>query len=187
MEDRFRKQIQRKLATYSPRHLRESHTATAAVLISILDKRGEPHILLTRRTHEVATHKGQVSFPGGMREAVDFSLRETALRETHEEVGIPPDYVEVLGEFDQYMSVTNFLVTPFVGFLREGFTLAANPSEVDRILEVPLEFFRLSEPRRQYFYKPGKRGILYFYDYDGEVIWGLTARMIRDLLALVDE
>jgi len=161
--------------------------AEAAVLMTIFQRDGEPCFLLTQRTQEVATHKGQISFPGGLREDTDSSLRETALREMEEEVGIPADFVEVLGRFNQYMAVTNYRVTPFVAFLREGFSVSLNPREVERILEVPLRFFHQAKPTEEIHHRFGRAVTLYFYNYEGNVIWGLTAAMIKDLIEFLEE
>ena len=183
----LKKRIRKKLDSWSPRSLEESHSAEAAVLMTIFQRDGEPYFLLTQRTQEVATHKGQISFPGGVREDGDSSLRETGLREMAEEVGIPPDFVEILGRFNQYMAVTNYRVTPFVAFLREGFSVSLNPREVERILEVPLRFFYQAEPTEEIHQRFGRAVTLYFYDYEGDVIWGLTAAMIKDLIEFLEE
>ncbi len=172
---------------WSPRSLEDSHSAEAAVLMTIFQRDGEPYFFLTQRTQEVSTHKGQISFPGGLRENADSSLRETGLREMEEEVGIPADFVEVLGRFNQYMAVTNYRVTPFVAFLREGFSVSLNPREVERILEVPLRFFYQAEPTDEIHHRFGRAVTLYFYDYEGDVIWGLTAAMIKDLIEFLEE
>ena len=155
--------------------------------MAIFQRDGEPYFLLTQRTQEVATHKGQISFPGGLREDADSSLRETGLREMEEEVGIPADFVEVLGRFNQYTAAANFRVTPFVAFLREGFSVSLNPREVERILEVPLRFFYQTEPTKEIYHRLGRAGTLYFYNYEGDVIWGLTAAMIKDLIEFLEE
>src|SRR5262245_56549999 len=89
----------------------------AAVLVPFLEKEGETYLLFTRRTESVRDHKGQISFPGGARDPGDPSLRETALRETEEEIGVPRHAVEVLGELDDYVTVTNYMITPYVGII----------------------------------------------------------------------
>ena len=187
MRSDLKKRIRQKLENWSPRSLEEHHSAEAAVLMTIFQRDGEPYFLLTQRTQEVATHKGQISFPGGLREDTDSSLRETALREMEEEVGIPADFVEVLGRFNQYMAVTNYRVTPFVAFLREGFSVSLNPREVKRILEVPLRFFYQAKPTEEIHHRFGRPVTLYFYNYEGDVIWGLTAAMIKDLIEFLEE
>ena len=178
-------QISEKLSSFSLRRLEETLTEEAAVLIPIFI-RDKPFLLLTRRTQEVATHKGQISFPGGLREELDSSLRETSLRETEEEVGIPRTCVQILGRFHDYRSVTNFRVTAFVGFLKEGFPISINPNEVDCILKVPLDFFRKGAPKCEVRrHGKGERRV-YSYNYEGEIIWGLTASIIRDFVDMLD-
>ncbi|MEE8350002.1 MAG: CoA pyrophosphatase, partial [Acidobacteriota bacterium] len=100
MMDDLKQHIRKRLAESSPRILAKTYSAEAAVLISIFQREDEPCFLLTQRSQAVATHKGQISFPGGLRETRDSSLSETALRETREEVGISADWVEILGQCD---------------------------------------------------------------------------------------
>ena len=106
----------------------------------------------------------------------------TALRETEEEIGITVDWIEILGQFDEYRSKTNLLVAPFVGFLKEGFTVLKNSQEVEQIVEVPFDFFCRTTPREEIRQRHGKPKIIYFYGYESNVIWGLTAAIIRDLI-----
>ena len=177
-------QIKRKLSDYSLRNIERDDQEEAAVLIPIFG-REEPHLLLTRRTQEVSTHKGQISFPGGVREQLDKSLLETALRETEEEVGISPSCVEILGRFHDYLAVSDHCVTTFVGYLKTGFSAFPNPGEVERVLKVPLDFFLQVQPRCEVRQHRTYCRTVYFYDYNGEIIWGLTAQMIRDFLRIL--
>ena len=186
MIDEFKRDIGQRLADSSPRILADNCEAEAAVLISVFQREGEPCLLLTERTQEVATHKGQISFPGGRRDEQDSSLCATALRETEEEVGITADWVEIVGQFDEYRSKTNLRVRPFVGFLKEGFTVVPSPQEVARILEVPFDFFSQTTPREEVRQRLGRPVTLYFYEYESDVIWGLTAAIIRDLMRLLN-
>lgn len=181
-DDNFKNAIRQRLATLSPRIIAKNYTAEAAVLIPMFWREGEPHFLLTQRTQQVSTHKGQISFPGGSRDAIDSSLCSTALRETEEEIGITVDWIEILGQFDEYRSKTNLLVAPFVGFLKEGFTVLKNSQEVEQIVEVPFDFFCRTTPREEIRQRHGKPKIIYFYGYESHVIWGLTAAIIQDLI-----
>ena len=185
MNDDLKRDIRQRLSDSPPRILTKNYAGEAAVLICIFLREGEPYFLLTQRSQQVATHKGQISFPGGVRDQGDATLCETALRETEEEVGITADWVEILGQFDEYRSKTNLLVTPFVGFLREGFTVSPYPREVERILEIPLDFFSQATPREEARQRHGKEVTLYFYDYESDIVWGLTAAIIRDLMKLL--
>src|SRR5205809_6687603 len=110
----FYNKISQLLNSRTPRKLEQHHESRAAVLVPIFHREDDYFFLLTQRTHTVETHKGQISFPGGVAETQDEVLSETALRETWEEIGLASDKVEVLGEFDEYLSVTGLIVTAFV-------------------------------------------------------------------------
>ena len=187
MIQELKQRVRDKLAVCELRSVQEVYGADAAVLIPILERHREAHFLLTLRTDQVATHKGQVSFPGGVREKVDSSLEQTAIRETEEEVGITSSYVEIVGRFHEYLAVTRYRVTPFVAVLNGGFLINPNPREVARVLEVPFRFFLETEPEVQVQRRLGRNMAVYFYDYEGVSIWGLTARMIKDFVELLDQ
>ncbi len=162
---------------------RYSYKGEAAVLMPLVERHSGLHLLLTQRSHSVATHKGQVSFPGGYREGGE-PLQETALRETEEEVGIARGNVQLIGPFHDYISVTEALVRPFVGRLTGDWTLTVNSDEVAEAFEVPLDFFFESDPHvesRQHF---GSSVSIYYWDWQGTSVWGLTAAMIKDFLDL---
>ena len=181
----LRNQIREELSSLSLRRVPTRYSREAAVLILIFEQDGEPCFLLTLRTDEVETHKGQISFPGGMRDGSE-PLVATALRETFEEVGIEESRIEVLGQFHEYLSHTGYCVTPFVGFLSTPFTTVPQPREVAEVLHVTLRVFldagRLRVERRL---RMGKTMEVYFYSYERHQIWGLTAGMIKDFLEQV--
>jgi 8-oxo-dGTP pyrophosphatase MutT (NUDIX family) len=153
----------------------------------IFDQDGDHFVLLTQRTHTVETHKGQISFPGGIVEAHDDTLSKTALRETWEEIGLAPERITILGEFDEYLSVTDLIVTPFAARVHVPFELNPNPKEVEEVLEVPLNLFRGdSNLRIEIRRRLDRDWPVYFYNFQGREVWGLTARVIRDFLRLVD-
>ncbi len=170
------------LAALKPRKLTNGFTREAAVLMPIFEWQHEYHFLLTRRTEEVQTHKGQISFPGGMREGNE-TLIETALRETFEEVGIEESRIETLGRFHDYISINNYRVTPFAGFINGPFTTVPQVHEVAEVLQVPFRIF--SDPARlrieRRIIKDGEENV-YFYSYGSHEIWGLTARIITDFM-----
>jgi 8-oxo-dGTP pyrophosphatase MutT (NUDIX family) len=170
------------LATLKPRTLTDGFSRQAAVLMPVFEWEHEDHFLLTRRTEEVQTHKGQISFPGGMREG-DESLAQTALRETYEEVGIEENQIEILGRYHDYMSITGFRVTPFAGFIHRPFTTRPQIREVAEILQVPIRIFM--DPSRLRIEKSGDmypEREVYFYSYGTNEIWGLTALIIKNFL-----
>lgn len=154
----------------------------AAVLMGLVERGGELCFLLTRRSESVATHKGQISFPGGVREPGDPNLQETALRETAEEIGVARGQVETLGEFHDYEAVTGHQVRVVVGLVTPSAEYSPHPVEVAYVLEVPIRFFMDNPPRTEFRMVRGHPCEVYFWDFDGEVIWGLTARMIKDFI-----
>jgi 8-oxo-dGTP pyrophosphatase MutT (NUDIX family) len=173
------------LAALEPRRLSNGFTREAAVLMPLMKWENQYHFLLTRRTEEVQTHKGQISFPGGMRENGE-TLANTALRETFEEVGIHPDRVEILGRFHDYISVTRYRVTPFAGFVRRPFAIRPQATEVAEVLRVPFNTFldrsRLRTEKRVVL---GREEDVYYYSHGNHEVWGLTARIIKDFIEIL--
>jgi 8-oxo-dGTP pyrophosphatase MutT (NUDIX family) len=155
--------------------------AQAAVLIPLMQRPEGLSLLLTKRTHNVRYHKGQISFPGGARHGAE-SLERTALRETFEEICIEPEQVRLIGRFHEYASSSNFRVTPFVALVGPDARPRVCSQEVDYLLEIPLQFFFEQAPETRVMERRGRSGAVYFYDHDGEVIWGLTARMIKEFV-----
>jgi len=181
----LKEQISQRLTKCRRRVLEEEYLGEAAVLIPVMMHEGGPHLLLTLRSDKVATHKGQISFPGGLREEVDATLLQTALRETEEEIGVSGNDVEILGSFHDFMAVTRYRVTPFVGVLKQDLKISLNPREVKSILEVPLDFFQKHRPREELHRRLGREMTVYFYEYQGISIWGLTAAMIKEFVELL--
>ena len=155
----------------------------AAVLIPILD-RGEPYLLFAKRTEQVSHHRGQISFPGGRVASSDGSFLDAALREAWEEIGLPPGAVEPLGILDdQETYATNFVITPWVGLVREPVVWRPDGGEIEKVIEVP--FVALAESgafRVEYWERDGTTRPVWFFDYQGETIWGATARILRGYL-----
>ncbi len=152
----------------------------AAVLLPII-LRDKPTILFTQRTTNLARHSGQVSFPGGRSEASDLSPLETALRETREETGIDASFVSVAGYLPRYRTGTGFDISPVVGILSEGFTLAPDPNEVAEAFEAPLSFFLdPANRRRETRIWGGRERSFYVFTPQGRTIWGATAAILVD-------
>ncbi len=155
----------------------------AAVLVPLLDIEGGVEVLLTRRTAEVDTHKGQISFPGGMVEDTDADEEHAALREAEEELGLRPSSVTTIGVLDDHATPTGFVITPVVGVVKGVPGLIPNPREVAEVLRVPLAFFADgTKARREQREFRGRMHDVWFYDTGTHVIWGATAAMIRSLL-----
>ncbi len=155
---------------------------SAAVLVPLLTYKDEVTVLLTERSQHLPSHAGQVSFPGGRVDAADASPVDTALRETHEEVGITPEFISPIGALDTYETGTGFCILPIVGTLAPGYTLTPEPAEVEEVFEVPLSFLmnpKNHERHRAYF--KGAAREYFAMPYDGHYIWGATAGMIVNL------
>jgi 8-oxo-dGTP pyrophosphatase MutT (NUDIX family) len=176
--------IQKCLASLKPRNLADGFIREAAVLMPVMKWEDEDCFLLTRRTEEVQTHKGQISFPGGMREGKE-ELVNTALRETYEEVGIEDNRVEVLGRFHDYISIHQFRVVPFAGFLHEPFVIRPQVTEVAEVLKVPFSIF-MDPARLRVEYSTDRNEDVYYYSYGKHEIWGLTARIIKDFMDILN-
>ena len=174
------------LAGRPRRELDDPGLICAAVLIPLLCKEGEWHVAVTQRTETVGHHKGQISFPGGACEAGDADVLDTALRETWEEIGVPQEAVEVLGALDDFRTITDFVVTPFVGVIPHPFDYVPNSGEVAAVVEVPLSFLldpaNLRVEQREVW---GQIIDVLFWDYGPYTIWGATARMLKNLLDLL--
>jgi 8-oxo-dGTP pyrophosphatase MutT (NUDIX family) len=182
------KRLSSQLQSRNPRRIVVDHSGRAAVLMPILPHGEEFCFLLTQRTHKVETHKGQISFPGGIQEDSDSNLLQTALRETWEELGLGSESIRLLGEFDEYLSITGLIVTPFAAYVGGPLNLVPNPDEVDEILRVPFSVFQDSRTLRiETRERLGVERKVYFYDFQGKEVWGLTAQIIRDFLSLVDQ
>ena len=162
-----------------------SNLTPAAVLIPLYRDGREWFVLLTLRTDRVENHKGQVSFPGGAADKTDKTPVDTALRETFEETGIPPQKVQILGQMPPLVSSSGFLIYPVIGKIHWPIALTPAENEVKRIFSVPLKW--LAEPEnkeeRLYTRQNGTQEMVIFYKpYDGEIVWGITARIISDFL-----
>jgi 8-oxo-dGTP pyrophosphatase MutT (NUDIX family) len=156
-------------------------TKPAAVLVPIID-RSEPTVLFTVRTQELASHAGQVAFPGGKIDPADESPVAAALREAREEIGIAPGLIEPLGYLDLYLTFSGFRILPTVARVQRDFLLALNPREVTEIFEVPLGFLMTPAnlQRRSREWKGISREY-YAIPFGDRYIWGITAGIVRNL------
>lgn len=157
----------------------------AAVMVPLLEP-DEPTLLFTRRTELVRDHKGEISFPGGVRHADDPDLVTTALRETEEELGIGRDEFEVVGTLPPVQTfVSGYVIAPFVGLLRGRPELRPSPLEIDEVLE--LEVAGLAAAEREVESLGGPPGLptMYVYEMDGQTVWGATGRIVHGLLEVL--
>jgi len=173
--------IRKRLIDFEPKSF-ASNQPQASVLIALTDH-DDPEVVLTKRSSNLSTHGGEIAFPGGKHDETDPDLLFTALREAHEEVGLAPELVEVVGPLGQVLSKHGLQVTPYVGFIPRTAELVANPGELDEVFSVPLSFF-LEDQRYstdEILFK-GKTLYVPAWEYEGHVIWGLTAYMLVELL-----
>ena len=180
----LREQLREALAVYEPGRSDRRGAKPAAVLLLLYERDDGVHCLFQQRSQRVEHHKGQISFPGGARDAGDASAAATALRETHEEVGVAPADVDLLGELDEIWTVSDFRVRPFVGWLRDWpYPFRYAPREVEALLEVPVA--HLADPAsfaddvREI---DGRRVALPSYRWGEHLIWGATARILTNFL-----
>lgn len=152
----------------------------AAVLLPLFERAAGITLLLALRTQHLHHHPGQISLPGGIIEASDADPVAAALRETHEEVGIPPERVEVIGQMESIPTRTGFRIAPVVGFVASDVQLTLDPFEVERVLEVPLDFLMNEKNyKRETRTFDGVGPISYYaLDFQGQIIWGATAQII---------
>lgn len=156
----------------------------AAVLVLFVYRGGVPGLVFAKKSDDVPHHRGQFSFPGGVVRESDGSVIETALREAHEEIGLDPAAVEVLGLFDDTpTTVTNFVVTPVLGLARTPPALRPDGREIERVLEIPLG--HLLDPgcfHEERWERGGVTRPVVFFRYGADLVWGTTGRILRDVL-----
>ncbi len=165
-------------------HITAASRVPAAVILPIYYKQGQYYILFTKRTETVKEHKGEISFPGGAYQEGDGTLVNTALRECTEEIGLMADEIEVLGELDDTVTVTSgYIVSPFVGFIPWPQAFKVDPREAEEIIEVPISaLLDKGCLREETKIIDGEAVTLYFYHYQGRVIWGTTAGILSQFL-----
>jgi 8-oxo-dGTP pyrophosphatase MutT (NUDIX family) len=172
-----KQRIERVLRHRKKERITGANLKASAVLIPLFYSQGGYHILFTERSDDVVFHKGQVCFPGGTQEPSDSSLLQTALRESEEEIGLEAKDIEILGELDDMRTfVTNYVISPFVAFIPPPHSLKTNGREVKGAFSVPLSFLMDEANFKQDSYA---------YEYEGHIIWGATARILRQFVGLL--
>ena len=180
--------ISKVLHSYIPRALEAGPFKPAAVLVPVQERRNGDYLVFTKRADMLSSHRGHVAFPGGRIEPHDSGPLAAALRETHEEIGIDPCHVRVLGQLDQVTAGSNYLVSPFVGQIPFPCDFRLNLAETEAVFSVPItallnpRCLRV-EPRSYPAHRKGEP--IYHFYYDGWDIWGATARIVKQLLELV--
>jgi len=180
------RRLKQALSQRQKQHIVDASRVSAAVLVPIYYKQGDYYLLFIKRTEWVKEHKGQISFPGGGYEKRDGALLNTALRESAEEIGLEPDAVEVLGELDDFVtSTSNYIISPFVALIPWPYQFEINEHETEELIEVPISaLLDKSCLRRGTERIDGEMATSYFYHYQGRIIWGATARLLNQFLAI---
>lgn len=181
----FFDRLKQKLGTFEPRQFQLDRPQAAVLVPILLDP--EPAILLTVRAAHLNSHPGQVSFPGGMSEAHDKTMADTALRETEEEIAMDRGEFSIVGELSTAFSKDGVQVYPIVGVAQSHQTAVASPDEIAEIFTVPWQFFLDNEPELKPIARHGMSFKVPHYHYRGHHIWGLTAMILLELFNVVEE
>lgn len=171
--------------------LLENGTLTcAAVLMPLAWREDEWHLVFTRRTNDVEHHKGQVSFPGGGCDAQDATSEQTALREAYEEIGLEPGDVRLLGRLNEMVTITRFRVTPVMGIIPWPYDFRLSAVEVERVFSIPLTWLAQPVNWEEHNFTahgaPRSFPVISYHPYDGEILWGASARMTQDFLKVLE-
>ena len=180
----MKQKLRQFLSQRQKQHIVDASRVPAGVLLPVYCKQGQYCILFTRRTDNVKEHKGQISFPGGAYQEGDGRLVNTALRECAEEIGLVAEEVEILGELDDTISITsNYIISPFVAFIPWPYQFKVNREEIEELVEVPISVLlnRGNLPQETKIID-GRVITSYFYHYQGEIIWGATAKILNQFL-----
>ncbi len=182
----FIDQVRSILHNRQRRTIEQPPFARAAVLVPLFEKGEACHMIFTKRSDNVRYHKGEISFPGGVFDERDGQLQRTALRESFEEIGLKEDDVQIIGALDDIITTTQFIVTPFVGLFPYPYPFKLSRVEIAELIEVPLSALLEEDcfSEREIIRETG-REIVNAYQYGNHVIWGATARILKQFLDLV--
>ncbi|MEM6985187.1 MAG: CoA pyrophosphatase [Pseudomonadota bacterium] len=174
------------MSSRMPHRTQPSHSAAPAAVLIVLKREADAwHVLFIRRsTRDDDRHSGQVAFPGGRVEEGDRNLTDTALREAEEEIGLPREKLSVIAQLPDSDTSTGFVVTPVVAILRSEFEPVLQKAEVARLFSMPLDWLRNPDNHWSRLWR--NRPVVYFKDYDGENLWGATARMTITLVDSIE-
>lgn len=158
---------------------------SAAVLIPLTYFQNEWHILFTRRTDKVESHKGQVSFPGGASDEGETD-EQTALRETEEEIGVHADHIKVIGKLSRMITISKYQVSPVAGVIPFPYAFKIQNAEVARVFTIPLLWLAQKNNYWEFTLHDPHRSVIAYHPYDGELLWGATARMTVNFLKVIE-
>lgn len=184
--ENLEKRVRIILGTRKSKQIQEDYLTPAAILFPLFKKDKGHHVLFTKRTETVKHHKGEISFPGGVYDHEDETLERTALRESFEEIGLREKDIEILGRLDDVETITRYVIRPFVGIFPYPYPFAVNRHEIEETLEVPLKSLleRDRFEEKKIFLDGGERTI-FTYRYGNHLIWGATAKILKQFLDLI--
>lgn len=159
---------------------------TASVFVPLIMTETGWHILYTKRTETLMHHRGQISFPGGMAEEDDRNAMATALRETEEELGVDSSTIQLLGRMQNFVTIHKMVIHPFVGILAWPQKVNFSKDEVSKVFSIPVQWLMNPENYVEREYN-GHPDVVFYDPYDGEILWGITARITKDFLDMVME
>jgi 8-oxo-dGTP pyrophosphatase MutT (NUDIX family) len=185
-EKDFINQIRELLFSRKRRVIEHPPFSHAAVLVPLFRKGEDCHLLFTKRSEQVKYHKGEISFPGGVVDEEDAELERTALREAFEEIGLKGEDVQIIGVLDDIVTITEFIVTPIVGLFPYPYPFKVSEVEISELIEVPLASL-LDEDcfSEREIFRGDRKEVVYAYQYGNHVIWGATARILKQFLDLI--
>ncbi len=180
----IKERVRKVLSDRKRKAIKTDRCTRAAVLVPLFEKGGLPYVLFTKRTEKVKHHKGQISFPGGVVDEGDEDMEATALRETFEEIGLHRENVEILGKLDDAFTISSgYLITPVVAEIAYPHPFPINEEEIEELIEVPLEAFLDQDRWTEEMYPDGEKNLPgYRFEYEGWIIWGATASIMRQFL-----
>jgi 8-oxo-dGTP pyrophosphatase MutT (NUDIX family) len=185
-EKDFIDQIRNTLSSRQRRVIEHPPFSHAAVLIPLFKKGEDCHLLFTKRSDQVKYHKGEISFPGGVVDEEDLELISTAIREAFEEIGLRESDIQIIGVLDDIVTITEFIVTPIIGLFPYPYPFEVSEMEIAELIEVPLSSL-LDEDcfSEREIFRGGQKEIVYAYQYGKHMIWGATARILKQFLDLI--
>ncbi|HOV91062.1 MAG TPA: CoA pyrophosphatase [Syntrophorhabdaceae bacterium] len=179
--------IKEKLKNYEGKKIESPHFMCAGVIIPIFEDKGEVFIVLTKRSDKVSFHKNEVSFPGGMCEDDDGDTMITALRECCEEIGVKRHDIEIIGRLDDMITMTGFVITPYVGVMPYPYKFKTNPDEVAYLIFFPFKNLMEVNPGMESAEYDGRFEMVPSIYYNGDRIWGATCRLLMRLRRILED
>ena len=180
--------LKSRLSKRNKASVKDAGLSSASVLLLLYSKNGEHYVLFNKRTDQVEHHKGEIALPGGGRDNGDRDSLDTALREAHEEMGIVPDDVTILGELDDVVTSSQYLVRVYLGTIDYPYLFKPSPREVEEVIEIPLkELLDPANLREEARWADGAVTKTHAYAYEDHIVWGATARIVGQFLELLPD